>query len=112
MIFLCTLIYILPVVCMCSGGGRPTNHLSAFILILPCILMCLYLHLLTHVLILIHAHGNTFAGVHVFGPEGAHLGAVLTGAKTANLALGDDGYLYMATDSQVKRIKWTRPPKA
>lgn len=58
----------------------------------------------------VDGRGNVFVagpgGVHVYGPDGDHLGAVMTGAKTGNVALGADGYLYIAADSKVKRVAW------
>jgi gluconolactonase len=54
--------------------------------------------------------GNLFAtgpgGVLVFSPEGKHLGSILTGQATANVAFGDDGSsLYIMADMFVARIK-------
>jgi gluconolactonase len=54
--------------------------------------------------------GNVFAtgpgGVHVFSPEGKHLGSILTGVKTANVGWGDDGsVLYICADKNLCRIK-------
>ena len=58
----------------------------------------------------VDGRGNVFVagpgGVHIYGPDGKHLGAVMTGAKTGNVALGIDGYLYIAADSKVKRVAW------
>jgi len=56
--------------------------------------------------------GNLFAtgpgGVHVFAPDGAHLGRISTGERTANCTWGDDGsVLYMTADMYVCRIKTT-----
>jgi gluconolactonase len=55
-------------------------------------------------------HGNLFAtgpgGVLVFSPEGKHLGTLLTGQATANVAFGDDGStLYIMADGIVARVK-------
>jgi gluconolactonase len=55
-------------------------------------------------------HGNLFAtgpgGVHVFTPEGKHLGSIDPGVATANCAWGDDGStLYMTADKNLCRIK-------
>ena len=44
-------------------------------------------------------------GVLVFSPEGNHLGTVHTGVKTGNCMIGGDGYLYLAADSQLARLK-------
>ena len=54
--------------------------------------------------------GNLFAtgpgGVHVFMPDGTHLGTIDTGVPTANCAFGDDGTtLYVACDKSLCRIK-------
>jgi gluconolactonase len=54
--------------------------------------------------------GNVFAtgpgGVHVFTPEGKHLGSIDPGVATANCAWGDDGStLYMTADKNLCRIK-------
>ena len=44
-------------------------------------------------------------GVLVFSPDGTHLGTVHTGVKTGNCMIGGDGYLYLAADSQLARLK-------
>ncbi|HMV48094.1 MAG TPA: SMP-30/gluconolactonase/LRE family protein [Blastocatellia bacterium] len=54
--------------------------------------------------------GNVFAtgpgGVHVFAPDGTHLGTFETGVPTANVAFGDDGStLYITANTAVIRIK-------
>jgi gluconolactonase len=54
--------------------------------------------------------GNIFAtgpgGVHVFAPDGAHLGRISTGERTANCAWGGDGsVLYMTADMYICRIR-------
>lgn len=54
--------------------------------------------------------GNLFAtgpgGVHVFAPDGTHLGSIDTGEATANCAWGDDGtVLYMTADMYICRIQ-------
>ncbi|MBL8168378.1 MAG: SMP-30/gluconolactonase/LRE family protein [Acidobacteria bacterium] len=54
--------------------------------------------------------GNLFAtgpgGVHVFSPEGKHLGTFDTGVPTANVAFGDDGAtLYITANTNVLRVK-------
>jgi gluconolactonase len=54
--------------------------------------------------------GNLFAtgpgGVHVFTPDGTHLGSIDTGVPTANCAFGNDGtVLYVAADKNLCRIK-------
>jgi gluconolactonase len=54
--------------------------------------------------------GNLFAagpgGVLVFSPTGKHLGTILTGERTANVAFGDDGStLYITADHTVMRIR-------
>jgi len=56
--------------------------------------------------------GHLFAagpgGIHVFAPDGAHLGRIETGQKTANCNWGDDGStLYMAADHFICRIRTT-----
>jgi gluconolactonase len=45
--------------------------------------------------------------VVVLSPQGEHLGTILTGVKTGNVAFGNDGYLYIAADSMVQRIRVT-----
>ena len=54
--------------------------------------------------------GNPWAtgpgGVHVFAPDGTHLGTIDTGERTANCNWGDDGStLYMTADMYLARIK-------
>lgn len=54
--------------------------------------------------------GNLWAtgpgGVLIFSPGGKHLGTILTGVPTANLAWGDDGStLYICAEHRVGRIK-------
>ena len=45
-------------------------------------------------------------GVHVFAPDGTHLGGINTGERTANCAWGDDGStLYITADMYLCRIK-------
>ncbi len=45
-------------------------------------------------------------GVYVFAPDGAHLGTLFTGVKTANLEWGDDGStLYVAANTRILRIR-------
>ncbi len=58
----------------------------------------------------VDVHGNVFAagpgGIYVITPEGAVLGRIDTGQKTANCAWGDDGStLYIAADSYLCRIR-------
>lgn len=58
----------------------------------------------------IDRHGNLFAtgpgGVHVFSPDGKHLGRIDTGQKTSNCNWGDDGStLYITADHYLVRIK-------
>jgi gluconolactonase len=55
-------------------------------------------------------NGNLFAtgpgGVLVFNPQGKHLGTIMTGERTANVAFGDDGStLYMTADHTLMRIR-------
>jgi gluconolactonase len=55
-------------------------------------------------------NGNIFAtgpgGVHVFSPEGKHLGTFDTGVPTANVAWGDDGStLYITANTALLRVK-------
>jgi len=57
-------------------------------------------------------HGNLFAagpgGIHVFSPDGHHLGTFETGEATANCTWGDDGStLYMTADMYLCRVKLT-----
>jgi gluconolactonase len=54
--------------------------------------------------------GNLFAtgpgGVLIFSPQGKHLGTILTGQATSNVAWGDDGStLYVTADMYLARIK-------
>ena len=61
-------------------------------------------------------HGNLFAtgpgGVHVFTPDGKHLGSIDPGVATANCGWGDDGStLYMTADKNLCRIKLTTKGK-
>ncbi|CAM9264933.1 unnamed protein product [Laminaria digitata] len=54
--------------------------------------------------------GNVFAaapgGVAVLSPSGEHLGTVFTGGVfVANVAIGGDGYLYMAATDSIMRVK-------
>jgi gluconolactonase len=60
----------------------------------------------------VDAHGNLFAtgpgGVLILAPDGAHLGTILTGERTANCAWGDDGStLYMTADKYLCRVRTT-----
>jgi gluconolactonase len=57
----------------------------------------------------IDTDGNLFAtgpgGVLVFTPEGKHLGTIVTGQATSNVAFGDDGRtLYMTADDYLMRV--------
>ncbi len=54
--------------------------------------------------------GNLFAtgpgGVHVFAPDGTHLGTFATGEATANCGFGEDGStLFITADMYVGRVK-------
>jgi gluconolactonase len=54
--------------------------------------------------------GNLFAtgpgGVHVFSPEGKHLGTIDTGVPTSNVAWGGDGStLYITANTALLRVK-------
>jgi gluconolactonase len=54
--------------------------------------------------------GNLFAagpgGIHVFAPDGTHLGSIETGVATSNAAWGDDGsVLYITASTAIYRIK-------
>ena len=56
--------------------------------------------------------GNIFAagpgGIHVFSPDGTHLGSFETGVPTANCAWGNDGStLYIAANTAIFRLKTT-----
>ncbi len=56
--------------------------------------------------------GNLFAtgpgGLHVFAPDGTHLGSIDLGVATSNCAWGEDGsVLYITADTAVYRIKLT-----
>ena len=53
--------------------------------------------------------GNIFAagpgGLHIFAPDGTHLGSIETGVATGNVAWGDDGsVLYIAANTAIYRI--------
>lgn len=54
--------------------------------------------------------GNLFAagpgGIHVFAPDGTHLGSIETDVATGNCAWGDDGSsLYVTADTALYRIR-------
>jgi gluconolactonase len=54
--------------------------------------------------------GNLFAtgpgGVHIFDPDGSHLGTLATGEATANCGFGDDGStLYITADMYLCRVR-------
>jgi gluconolactonase len=56
--------------------------------------------------------GNIFGagpgGIHVFAPDGKHLGSVETGVPTGNLAWGEDGSsLFITSNTNVYRLKLT-----
>ena len=56
--------------------------------------------------------GNVFAagpgGIHVFAPDGTHLGSIETGVATSNAAWGEDGStLYITASTAIYRIKLT-----
>jgi gluconolactonase len=56
--------------------------------------------------------GNVFSagpgGVHVFAPDGTHLGSIEMGDATSNAAWGDDGsILYITASSAIYRIRLT-----
>ena len=58
----------------------------------------------------IDTQGHLFAtgpgGVLVLTPDGRHLGTILTGQATSNVAFGDDGHtLYMTADMYLMRVK-------
>jgi gluconolactonase len=58
----------------------------------------------------IDIEGNIYAtgpgGVHIFTPQGEHLGTIATGQATANCTFGQDGsVLFMTADSLLCRIK-------
>ena len=60
----------------------------------------------------VDARGNLWAtgpgGVYIITPQGKHLGTILTGERTANVAFGDDGStLYMTADHKLMRIRTT-----
>jgi gluconolactonase len=55
-------------------------------------------------------HGNIFAagpgGLHVFAPDGTHLGSIETGVATSNATWGDDGsVLYITASTAVYRLR-------
>jgi gluconolactonase len=54
--------------------------------------------------------GNLWAagpgGIHLFAPDGTHLGTIAFAAATANCNWGNDGsYLYITSSSALYRIK-------
>jgi gluconolactonase len=54
--------------------------------------------------------GNVFAaapgGVVIISPQGKHLGTIVTGQPTANVAFGDDGStLYITANNQLMRVR-------
>jgi gluconolactonase len=58
----------------------------------------------------IDTDGNLFAtgpgGVLVLTPAGKHLGTIMTGQATSNVAFGDDGRtLYMTADDYLMRVR-------
>jgi gluconolactonase len=58
----------------------------------------------------IDREGNIFAagpgGIHIFAPDGTHLGSIETGVATSNAAWGDDGsVLYITASTAVYRIR-------
>jgi len=60
----------------------------------------------------VDAAGNVWTsgpgGILVLTPNGEHLGTIVTGVPTANLAFGDDGSaLYMTANDSLRRIRTT-----
>jgi gluconolactonase len=60
----------------------------------------------------IDKQGNLFAtgpgGIHVFAPDGKHLGSIETGVPTSNCAWGNDGsVLYMTANTAIYRVRLT-----
>jgi gluconolactonase len=58
----------------------------------------------------VDASGNVFAaglgGVHVFAPDGTHLGSIEMRKGTSNVAFGNDGsVLYITASSEIYRIQ-------
>jgi gluconolactonase len=58
----------------------------------------------------IDSEGNLFAtgpgGVLVITPQGKHLGTIVTGQATSNVAFGDDGHsLYITADMYLLRVR-------
>jgi gluconolactonase len=58
----------------------------------------------------IDSDGNLFAtgpgGVLVITPQGKHLGTIMTGQATSNVAFGDDGHsLYITADMYLMRVR-------
>ncbi len=53
--------------------------------------------------------GNLFAtgpgGVHVFGPDGTHLGGIVMDQPTSNCTFDDDGYLYITGSDFLYRMR-------
>jgi gluconolactonase len=60
----------------------------------------------------VDSEGNIFGagpgGIHVFSPEGKHLGSIETGVPTGNLAWGEDGSsLFITSNTNVFRLRLT-----
>ncbi|MEP6620160.1 MAG: SMP-30/gluconolactonase/LRE family protein [bacterium] len=58
----------------------------------------------------VDANGNLFAtgpgGILVLTPQGKHLGTIVTGERTANVAFGEDGRtLYITADHKLLRLR-------
>jgi len=58
----------------------------------------------------VDSKGNIFAtgpgGVVVLSPSGKHLGTIITGAPTANIAFaGDDKVVFITSESRLLRMK-------
>lgn len=58
----------------------------------------------------VDVEGNLFAagpgGVHIFARDGSHLGSIVTGVATSNVAWGEDGsVLYVTAGTAVYRIR-------
>jgi gluconolactonase len=55
-------------------------------------------------------HGNLFAtgpgGIHIFAPDGTHLGSIHMAVPTGNVAWGEDGaVLYITADTALYRLR-------
>jgi gluconolactonase len=56
----------------------------------------------------VDGEGNVFAsgpgGVYIFAPDGTHLGTIVIGGATSNVAFGS-GYLFITAGEAVYRVR-------